>query len=233
MITTTPPLQTRARRLLTRTAGAVAIATGVVVGSVAIDVSPVSATNAIELPVNALAPEVTRWSSEALEALDEFETSGDSSAELRYEWYRSVAAFYTATQLGYSPSEMIGAWDETTADHQRAVLGALSQVGVPYRTNSSLEDEGFDCSGLTYYAWEGAGLELFRRSGDQISDARRLSRDDAKAGDLVHYPGHVMMYLGVDDAIVHSVNTGRTVEIDTISERRRNSVTFGDPTLSD
>ena len=38
-----------------------------------------------------------------------------------------------------------------------------------------------------------------------------------------------MMYLGVDDAIVHSVNTGRTVEIDTISGRRANSVSFGNP----
>ena len=38
-----------------------------------------------------------------------------------------------------------------------------------------------------------------------------------------------MLYLGVDDAIVHSVQTGRTVEIDTI---RRGSVSFGDPTLS-
>jgi len=45
----------------------------------------------------------------------------------------------------------------------------------------------------------------------------------------VHYPGHVMMYLGVDDAVVHSVNTGRTVEIDTISSRTVDSVTFGNP----
>ena len=61
-------------------------------------------------------------------------------------------------------------------------------------------------------------------------DAARLDRSTAKAGDLVQYPGHVMMYLGVGDAIVHSVMTGRTVELDTISERRVNSVRFGDPT---
>ena len=65
----------------------------------------------------------------------------------------------------------------------------------------------------------------------QIRNSTKLDRTTAKAGDLVHYPGHVMMYLGVDDAIVHSVNTGRTVEIDTISARSVNRVTFGDPSI--
>ncbi len=38
-----------------------------------------------------------------------------------------------------------------------------------------------------------------------------------------------MLYLGVGDAIIHSVQSGRTVEIDTISGRRVDSVRFGDP----
>jgi hypothetical protein len=40
-----------------------------------------------------------------------------------------------------------------------------------------------------------------------------------------------MMYLGVADAVIHSVQTGRTVEVDLISGRRRNSVRWGDPTV--
>ena len=59
--------------------------------------------------------------------------------------------------------------------------------------------------------------------------ATRVDRDEASAGDLVHYPGHVMMYLGVGDAVVHSVHTGRTVEIDTISKTRASRVIFGNP----
>ena len=51
-----------------------------------------------------------------------------------------------------------------------------------------------------------------------------------KAGDLAQYPGHVMMYLGVGEAVIHSVMTGRTVELDTISERQASRVRFGDPT---
>jgi len=68
-----------------------------------------------------------------------------------------------------------------------------------------------------------------RQSGSQIKAAAPVDRSTAKAGDLVYYPGHVMIYLGVGDAIIHSVQTGRTVEIDTISGRKSGSVRFGDP----
>ena len=112
---------------------------------------------------------------------------------------------------------MVEAWTSTPIDHQRAVLAAMTQVGVPYRTNTSQEGVGFDCSGLTTYAWAKAGVQLVRQSGQQINDALPARSVDAKAGDLVQYPGHVMMYLGVGDAIIHSVQRGRTVEIDTIS----------------
>lgn len=183
-----------------------------------------------ELPVNALASEITDSASLAVMALEAYEASGDPSDARTLAWHRAITARYTAQQLGYDELAMVDAWSSAPLAHQRAVLGALTQVGVPYRTNTSRENEGFDCSGLTYYAWQGAGVELFRQSGSQISEAESLTRDTAKAGDLVHYPGHVMLYLGVDDAVVHSVNTGRTVEIDTISSRRRNSVSWGDPT---
>jgi hypothetical protein len=45
------------------------------------------------------------------------------------------------------------------------------------------------------------------------------------AGDLVQFPGHVMMYLGVGDAIVHAVNRKDDVELDFFRDRVR----FGDP----
>jgi hypothetical protein len=205
---------------------AAALTGGLVVGG-----AGTASAQRVELAVNALAAEVTTFSSKALLALDHFERTGTEIDERQYEWYRSLTAYYTAVQLGYDHEAMIEAWDATTPAHQRAVLTALTQVGVPYRSMASEEGVGFDCSGLTSYAWNGAGVELYRRSSDQISDAERLSRDEAKAGDLVYYPGHVMMYLGVEDAIIHSVQTGRTVEIDTISDSRRGSVRFGDPLI--
>ncbi len=179
--------------------------------------------------VNELAPEITASADAAVAALDSYTQTQSPEDERMLAFHRAAAARYVAREIGYDELAMIDAWSTTPLAHQRAVLEALTQVGVPYRTNTSIEDEGFDCSGLTHFAWAGAGVELYRQSGSQISNAKSLSRDEAKAGDLVHYPGHVMLYLGVDDAVVHSVNTGRTVEVDTM---RRTNVRFGDPTFS-
>ncbi|BAN03654.1 C40 family peptidase [Ilumatobacter coccineus] len=218
----------RARKFA-RSAAAATAAIGLCATLTLTDGSTASASDG-ELPVNALAAEITASADQAVAALDAYEASGDAADARTFAWHRAITARYTAQQLGYDELAMVDAWGSAPLDHQRAVLGALTQVGVPYRTNSSVEGEGFDCSGLTAYAWDGAGVELYRQSGSQISEAESVSRETAKAGDLVHYPGHVMLYLGVDDAIVHSVSTGRTVEIDTISASRRNTVSWGDPT---
>lgn len=228
MTHTTPSLLVRARRglrnvaIVTASLGAVATVAGIDVGT--------ASAESVELAVNELAPEITTAAGAAVAALDSYVVTGSVADEQTFAWHRAVAARYTARQLGYDELAMVDAWSSTTISHQRAVLGALTQVGVPYRTNTSVENEGFDCSGLTTYAWAGAGVELFRQSGSQISDSKRVDRESAKAGDLVHYPGHIMLYLGVDDAIVHSIQTGRTVEVDTF---RSGNVSFGDPSLSD
>ncbi len=226
---TTPRFHRRASRTLRTTIVAIAAATAATALSVVPASTPVSAQY-VELPVNELAEEITASAALAVEALESYERSGTVEDERTLAWHRGITARYVAMQLGYDEFAMIDAWSRTSLAHQRAVLGALTQVGVPYRTHTSIEGEGFDCSGLTSYAWAGAGVELFRQSGSQISDADPRTRDTAMAGDLVHYPGHVLIDLGVEDAIVHSVQTGRTVEVDTISNSRRNRVSWGDPT---
>ena len=182
-----------------------------------------------ELTVNALAPEITAEADLAVVAYETYVGSDSLGDYLVYAAHRTATARLAARELGYNEFAMIDSWKNSTLDHQRAVLAAMTQIGVPYRTNTSVEDEGFDCSGLTSYAWQESGVELQRISGAQIRNATEIDRGSAMAGDLVYYPGHVMMYLGVDNAIVHSVNTGRTVEIDTISKRSVNRVVFGDP----
>ena len=194
-----------------------------------VDAGSVSAQSG-ELPINALAPEITAAASQAVAALDAYNASGSVADERMLAWHRAITARYTAQQLGFDELAMVDAWSSAPIGHQRAVLAALTQIGVPYRTNTSIEGEGFDCSGITTYAWQGSGVDLYRHSGSQISEAKKISQEEAQAGDLVHYPGHIMMYLGVDNAIVHSIQTGRTVEVDTFS---RSSVTFGDPSRSD
>lgn len=146
---------------------------------------------------------------------------------LTYEGIRKEIATEIANRLGIDPARMIAAWRAADVPHQLALMAAFTQLGVPYRRNTSKPGESFDCSGLTTYAWGVAGITLTRQSGVQIRNAAPRTADTAMAGDLVYYPGHVMLWLGVDNAIVHSPYTGRNVEVDTFTRRR--SVRFGNP----
>lgn len=201
-----------------------------VVATVAVEADPASAASS-PMATNAMAPVVTASARQALVNYDMWIATDSAAAYRSYVWFRTQTAQYAATELGYPQNDMVEAWAAAPLGHQRAVLAAMTQIGVPYRTNTSAEGVGFDCSGLTTYAWGRAGVTLERQSTAQIRNATSVDRSMAKAGDLVQYPGHVMLYLGVGDAIIHSVQRGRTVELDTISARRANSARFGDPTV--
>lgn len=173
--------------------------------------------------------EVAASAALALDALDAWHLEGDPSRYVEYLAARDGAAQQAAVELGVDVEELVRAWGATHPTKQVALLGALTQLGVPYRSRMSQEGVGFDCSGLTTFAWGRAGVQLQRSSGDQVRAATRVDRYDADAGDLVYYPGHVMMYLGVGDAVVHSPNTGNLVEITFVSERRASTVVYADP----
>jgi cell wall-associated NlpC family hydrolase len=134
-----------------------------------------------------------------------------------------------ALRVGADGARLRQAWAAADPSHQIALLSALTQVGVPYRRNASKPGVGFDCSGLTAYAWGQTGIELARHSSTQLRNAAARQRDTAQPGDLVYYPGHVMIWLGVDDLIVHAVGRGRKVEVGDISDRRVKRVKFGNP----
>lgn len=215
--------------------GAVVGLTVAVVGTVAVGApteARVDVRNELADEINAAAELAVAAYDDLLhtESLDDLLETDSLGDYLEYARHRTATARLAARELGFDEFQFVDAWKNAPRDHQRAVLAAMTQVGVPYRSHASVEGEGFDCSGLTSFAWSESGLELFRQSGAQIRDAERLTMDEAKAGDLAHYPGHVMMYLGVETAVVHSVNTGRTVEVDTIAERKFGSLAFGDPT---
>ena len=208
-----------------RVARVASVAAAAAVGVVSFTGSTASAQEAE--PAVWLPGRVSEYAEDAMDALAHFHSTGDPTALRNYQKQRAYAAIYTAEHLGYSPQEMVRAWSSTSLDHQEAVLGALTQLGVPYSYGSRAEGQGFDCSGLTSFAWGEAGHEIARQSGSQISSADRLDRSEAKAGDLAYYPGHVMLYLGVGDAVVHAIQTGRDVELDHMTSSR--SITFGDP----
>ena len=162
------------------------------------------------------------------DALSVLRSDGDASGVSRYATRRNAVAAAIAARLAIDPSEMVAAWSSADLEHQQALLTGLTQLGVPYRRNTSKPGVGFDCSGLTTYAWAGSGVTLVRQSSVQMQAAAPRTIDTAQAGDLMQYPGHVMMWLGVGRAALQSPNPGRTVEVVLYRSGRR--VRIGDPT---
>ncbi len=94
-----------------------------------------------------------------------------------------------------------------------AVQAALAQQGTPYRYATSTPGVGFDCSGLTAYAWGQAGVGLPHQSRAQFAATPRVPISQAQPGDLLFFYSpisHVSIYLG-NGIQVHAPSTGKTV----------------------
>jgi cell wall-associated NlpC family hydrolase len=166
----------------------------------------------------------------ALGELQSYISSGSSTAWSAYGSARHAIAVVVADRLAVDAVALEAAWSTADPDHQQALMAAFSQLGVPYHRLSSNPGVGFDCSGLTSFAWSQAGVAIAHQSGSQIRSIASRTADTAQAGDIVYYPGHAMMYLGLPGTIVHAPYTGRTVEVDYVSKSHARSVRYGDPT---
>ena len=114
-----------------------------------------------------------------------------------------------------------------------AIRRGASQMGVPYSwgggkpngpttgVDSGANTVGFDCSGLTQFAFAGVGVLIPKYSGDQYNTGRKVPLSQAKRGDLLFWgPGgsqHVALYLGGGQMLEASGSGGKV----TVSPVRR------------
>ena len=109
---------------------------------------------------------------------------------------KPVAGLSSTAAAQAAGSSSAGAGSE---QGKAAVAAAMSKLGTPYVWGGT-GSGGFDCSGLTQWAWRQAGVEI-PRTAEAQTVGRQVSANELQPGDLVVWDGHVAMYKGSGEMI--------------------------------
>lgn len=105
---------------------------------------------------------------------------------------------------------------------------AAGMIGSPYRYGGE-DPRGFDCSGLVYFAFRKAGLDVPRTTEAQYRHASAVALPHLEPGDLLFFRlgsrkvSHVGIYAG-DARFIHAPSDGKAVSYAAIDDpywRRR------------
>ncbi len=215
---------------LRRIALATSLATALSLGVLALPAAAAPATTSVAPTYTFTGKDpLATFADAAMNAWLEYSVNGSSKGLTDFNKLRDALALEAARRVGADGARMQAAWRNADQRHQVVLMAAMTQLGTPYKRNTSKPGVGFDCSGLTTWAYAQVGATLPRQSRSQINLVKRVTQATAQAGDLVYYPGHVMLYLGVDNFILHAPFTGRTVEFSHIKANRAGSALYGNP----
>ena len=164
---------------------------------------------------------------EALESATEISTIEQRDVASR--WIKSISVI-VAEHLEVNSKNLERAWLQSDLSRQKVLFAALTQLGVPYKTNADEPGKALDCSALIKFAWSNAGLKMPRGSAQQFALGERVKASEVQVGDLAWYPGHISMSLGFENLVIQSPTHGRRVEVHVINESRINWVRWVDPT---
>lgn len=97
-----------------------------------------------------------------------------------------------------------------------ALSAAASQIGKPYVSGGS-GPNSYDCSGLTQWAYNQAGVSITRTTYTQIGEGTEVARSQLKPGDLVFFNNteHVGLYAG-NGQVLHAPHPGASVRYESM-----------------
>lgn len=170
----------------------------------------------------------TTESSDSSESTDTSDSSSTGSSSSSGTPAQTVAP--TNPETGQSTSGSSSQKVETV------IARAMGQLGVPYAwgggnangptkgirdggvadSHGDYNKIGFDCSGLTLYAYAAVGIDLPHYTGYQYQRGKHYPASQMKRGDLLFWGpnghGHVAIYLG-DGKMIEAPQSGSVVKI--------------------
>jgi peptidoglycan DL-endopeptidase CwlO len=165
--------------------------------------------------------------SEIVSAIDDAKAELDRINRRYHDYLDAQAAAQAAaaqqsttstTTIGISPPPG-GPPPALNANAQAAVDAAYSVIGTPYVWAAADPSVGFDCSGLTMWAWAHAGVSLPHSSQMQYDVVPHISPSDAQPGDLIFFYSpisHVGLYIG-GGRMIDANHPGDVVNIRTVN----------------
>jgi cell wall-associated NlpC family hydrolase len=90
------------------------------------------------------------------------------------------------------------------------IAAAQSVIGLPYVFGAADPSMGFDCSGLTMWAWAHAGVSLPHSSTTQYASLPHVEQSQLQPGDLV-FSSYGRLGSGVIDHVALYVGGGQTI----------------------
>lgn len=122
-----------------------------------------------------------------------------------------------ATSTDAAPNEKAEQKNIEEIQRQRNIIiqNAKNQLGRAYRWGGKSPAQGFDCSGLVFYAHNKAGIKVPRISRRQFAQAQKVQLNVLQPGDLVFFniranTSHVGIYIG-EGQFIHAPSPGKRV----------------------
>jgi len=104
---------------------------------------------------------------------------------------------------------------KTQSRPHRGLAIARGMVDAPYRYGGA-DPRGFDCSGLVYYSYRKASIEVPRTAAEQYRQSNRVKISRLRPGDLIFFRisqdnlSHVGIYAG-SGRFIHAPSGGKRV----------------------
>lgn len=142
--------------------------------------------------------------------VEDSSSSESSSPEVEYDEYGNVID--TDNTVSVEDYESSASSSSGSGAGSSVVDYATQFVGNPYVWGGTSLTDGADCSGFVQSVYNNFGVSLPRTSYEQQNAGTEVSYEDAQAGDLICYGGHVAIYMG-DGKIVHASNARDGIKI--------------------